>query len=81
MLVDSSDLDRNISTVPFVPLVAYYLDRFVLTVLLDNCILATLVLMKNLQLKRHHSDDVILLGVVHGDDYSVESCAKFHDCC
>lgn len=41
MLVDSSDFDRNTVTVPFIPLVAYYLDRFVLAVFLGNCILSS----------------------------------------
>ena len=34
MLVDSSDLDTNNITIPFFPLVAYYLDLFVLAVCL-----------------------------------------------
>jgi len=81
VLVGSSDLDRIIVSVPFVPLVAYYLDNFVLAVLLGNCILATLVLMKNLPMKPHHPADAILLGVVHVDDCSVRSCTKFYDNC
>ena len=65
MLVHSSDLDTRNVTIPFVPLVVYYLDRFVLAVFLGNCIFAALVLMKNLSMKHRYSADAILLGVVH----------------
>jgi len=65
LLVESSDLDSNTVTFPFDPLVAYYLDHFVLAVFLGNCILADLVLMKNLPMKHRHPADAILLGVVH----------------
>ena len=56
---------KNTVTVIFVPLVAYYLDLFVLTVFLGNCILDDFVLMKNLLMKGHYPADEILLGVIH----------------